>query len=93
MERTKPDGYMADGTPVYLNLGRKCGKSSFQLAIYEALCRDMDEIHYDGTRRFWTGGTGISDEIAISYWKDTDVIVVARDGKEWLRGEPYNESK
>ena len=91
MKRTKPDGYMPDGTPVYLKAGRNSGKSSLQLAIYDALCSGMDEIHYDGVRRFWTGGTGISDEIAIKYWKDTDVIVVTRDGKEWLRGEPYIE--
>ena len=88
MKRAKPDGYMVDGTPVYLQCGGHSGKSTFQLAIYEALCRDMDEIHDDGVRRFWTGGTGIPDEIAIKYWKDTNVIVVTRDGKEWLHGKP-----
>lgn len=38
--------------------------------------------------RFYTGGTGIPDELAVDYWKDSDVVVVTRDGTEWLRGKP-----
>lgn len=32
------DGYMPDGTPVYLKCARGSGKSTLQLEIYRQLC-------------------------------------------------------
>lgn len=38
-----PDGYMPDGTPVYIKGGRANGKSTLQLEIYRILCGISDE--------------------------------------------------
>ena len=36
---------------------------------------------------FYVGGTGMADESAIDAWKNTEIIVVTRDGQKWLRGK------
>lgn len=35
---------------------------------------------------FITGGSGVPDETCIEFFKDTDVIVITRDGKRYFRG-------
>ena len=40
---TKPDGYMPDGTPVYIQCARGSSKSYLQLEIYRRLCGISDE--------------------------------------------------
>jgi len=42
---------------------------------------------------FFTGGTGIPDEMAIEYWKDSNVIVVTRDGTQYQYGKILKENK
>lgn len=63
MKRAKPDGYMPDGTPVYLEVGRNSGKSSSQLAIYKALCEypiAISKLRLDHKLRQYRGP---SDEV------------------------------
>lgn len=43
--------------------------------------------HYMEAPVFYTAGTGIPDEVAIEYFKDTNVLVVDRNFNEWFRGE------
>lgn len=38
-------------------------------------------------RYFITKGTGIPDDVAIEYYKSSDVIVVTRNGEEYQYGE------
>lgn len=38
-----PDGYMPDGTPVYIKCGRANCKSTLQLEIYRKLCGISDD--------------------------------------------------
>ena len=45
----------------------------------------------NGPRKFYAAGSGFSDEFVVDYWKGTGVIVVTRDGKEWLNGIPVSE--
>ena len=40
-----------------------------------------------GPQIFYVGGTGIPDHVAIDYWKDTGIIVQARDGTRWQYGK------
>lgn len=40
---------------------------------------------------FYTGGTGIPDETAIDFWKDSNVVVVARDGTRYQYGKKMEE--
>ena len=40
---------------------------------------------------FITGGSGVPDETCIEFFKDTDVIVIARDGKRYLHGVEIKE--
>lgn len=39
----KPDGYLPDGTPVYIAVGRGSSKSTLQLRMYAKLCGLSDE--------------------------------------------------
>ena len=41
----------------------------------------------DRPLHFFTRGTGIPDEVAIEYWKDTGIVVVDREWNKWLHGE------
>ena len=40
---SKPDGYMSDGTPIYLKIARGNGKPMLQLEIYRKLCEISDD--------------------------------------------------
>ena len=41
-----------------------------------------------GARYFFAAGTGVTDKLAIEFFKDsTDVIVVDRAGRQWRKGE------
>lgn len=40
VDSTAPDGYMPDGTPVYIKVNPGCVASPLQLAIYAALNND-----------------------------------------------------
>ena len=64
----------------------------------EYICISVDEIietiekfrNYrpkDMRTRVFTSGTGIPDNIVIDAYKDTGIIVVTRDGCEYLNGE------
>ena len=55
--------------------------------IIDTVNKLRDWPPYTGPYHFWTAGTGIPDEMAIEYWKDTNIIVVARDGKEYYHGK------
>lgn len=41
----------------------------------------------NGALKFYTAGTGIPDNLAIDFFRDTNVIVVTRTGKEYIHGE------
>ena len=41
----------------------------------------------DRMLRFYTSGTGIPDDYAISYFSKTNIIVITRSGKEYLYGK------
>jgi hypothetical protein len=55
--------------------------------IIDAVNKLRDWPPHTGPYHFWTAGTGIPDEMAIEYWKDTNIIVVTRDGKKYQRGK------
>ena len=38
-------------------------------------------------RRFFTGGTGLPDQMVVKYWADSSIIVVTRDGQEYQYGK------
>ena len=40
---SKSDGFMPDGTPIYLKIARGNGKPMLQLEIYRRLCEITDE--------------------------------------------------
>ena len=40
---SEPDGYTADGIPIYLKVGRGSGKSTLQLEVYRRLVGIPDE--------------------------------------------------
>ena len=42
---------------------------------------------------FFCGGTGFPDDVCLDYWKDTNVIVVTRDGKRYYRGELMEDDR
>ena len=42
---------------------------------------------------FYTAGTGIPDELAVEYYKDTNQYVITRDGTIWYRGQKIKEKK
>ena len=48
--------------------------------------RIMDDTPKDGNLYFITMGTGIPDEVALDYFKDSNVIVMTRDHAKWQRG-------
>lgn len=45
----------------------------------------------DGLLRFYTSGTGVPDSLAINFYCGTNIIVVTRDGTEYLKGEKRGE--
>ena len=48
--------------------------------------RDTTDIP-TGARYFFAAGTGVTDKLAIEFFKDsTDVIVVDRAGRQWRNG-------
>lgn len=53
-------------------------------AIKWLRCREPS--NYYGPYIFHSGGTGLSDEYWIEYWKESDVIVITRDFKRYLKG-------
>lgn len=55
--------------------------------LIDACNKLRDDLPSNEPRRFFTGGTGIPDQIAIDYWADTSIIVVTRDGKEYQYGK------
>lgn len=44
-----------------------------------------------GPRKFYAAGSGFTDEFVVDYWNGSGIIVVTRDGKEWLDGIPVSE--
>ena len=40
---------------------------------------------------FYTAGTGISDELAVEYYKHTNQYIMTRDGTLWQRGKIVEE--
>lgn len=46
----------------------------------------------DSSLRFYTSGTGIPDKYAVDYFRKTNVIVITRDGREYLKGNLKNDS-
>jgi hypothetical protein len=95
MHVMKPDGYLPDGTPVYIKCGRGSGKSTLQLEMYKKILEEECIRLFEASMqappseqlRFFVAGTGLHDSMAIEYWKNTEVIVVTRDGKEYQRGK------
>ena len=39
---------------------------------------------------FYTAGTGVPDELAVEYYKNSNQLVMTRDGTMWKRGEKVN---
>lgn len=57
---------------------------------------EEERLHRNGELHYFTGGTGVPDELAVKYFADSGVFVHTRDGKTWLRGEdvsPADEIK
>ena len=54
---SEPDGYTPEGVPIYLKVGRGCGKSTLQLEVYRRLCGIPDdkweEMKAEAQRRLW----------------------------------------
>lgn len=42
---------------------------------------------------FYCGGTGVTDEDAIEFWKTTNVIVVTRDGRRYCAGNLMEDDR
>lgn len=42
---------------------------------------------------FMTAGTGIPDEFAVDFYKDTNQLAMTRDGRMWRRGEIVDDSR
>ena len=42
---------------------------------------------------FYTAGTGLTDEFAVEWFKDTNQLVMTRDGTLWKRGEKINDDE
>lgn len=40
-----------------------------------------------GALKFYTAGTGIPDSLAIDFFRNSNVVVITRDGAEYLHGE------
>lgn len=55
--------------------------------IEEAAKRFADPYREYKPPYFFTSGTGIPDNVAIEYYKRSDVIVVTRNGEEYQYGE------
>ena len=55
--------------------------------ILNAIKRLADWPHTTYPFKIYTSGTGIPDQIWIDFYKDTNQIIIARDGTEWRRGE------
>lgn len=58
----KPDGYLPDGAPVYLAVGRRNGKSMLQLEIYRRLLNIPDDVWEEIKRKFEGDYYGHQDE-------------------------------
>lgn len=59
---------------------------TFQVII-DTVNKLRDCPPHTGPYYFWAAGTGIPDEMVIEYLKDTNIIVVTRDGKEYQYGK------
>ena len=63
---SEPDGYTPEGVPIYLCVGRGCGKSTLQLEMYRKLVGipddEWDKIKAEVQRRLWGGEDGEDDE-------------------------------
>lgn len=46
---------------------------------------------YSGPPMFFTGGTGIPCQMVIDYFKDTNIIVITRDGTKYQYGKKMEE--
>lgn len=60
------------------------------LSVFEEAAvklREIDSKPPNTQKYFFTGGTGIPDEMAIEFWKDTNVIVVDRSKQFWQYGK------
>lgn len=47
---------------------------------------EEEHLHRKGELHYFTGGTGVPDELAVEYFADCGVYVHTRDGKTWRRG-------
>lgn len=59
-----------------------------QVELYQQVHGLMNKPKY-----LFTHGTGLPDELCIERFKDTDVIVITRDGRRWQRGVEIKEEK
>lgn len=55
--------------------------------IYDVLEKMKNEPVHDNQLRFFSGGTGISDQMCIDYFKDTSVVVTIRNGDQYQYGK------
>ncbi len=53
--------------------------------------RNHTDQSVDGRLYFWSGGTGVPDDVAVEYFKGTGIIVITRDGTKWLNGEKLKD--
>lgn len=53
------------------------------LKAAERLLNDQSPHEY----MIFTAGTGIPDEVWLHHYKDTNILIITRDGSMWRRGE------
>ena len=61
----------------------------------EAMYRARDELRNQQPPKnlyFFTGGTGFPDDVCVEYFKQSNVIVVTRDGKQYCKGKLLEEN-
>ena len=56
-----------------------------------AILREADS-RPPGPFKFFTSGTGIPDEVAIKFFKNTNAIVITRDGTPYQCGRKMEDS-